>query len=210
MRRVLSCLLGTMLIVHPIYPRPVRSQEPSHPQAPGGVPPRPQETVEVMLHDGTAIELEVRSTISSETAKVGDVVDFQVLKPVVVDGTVVILRAAAARGYIAEAYKARSWGRPGKLEVRVKDVTCTDGNRAALRATRRAEGGGNTGKVTTAVVVTALVFFPVAPLWGFVKGKRVEIPGGTRFESYVQGDSVVRLVPEEGKESEASAPPAKP
>ncbi len=157
-----------------------------------------------------AVELELRKVVSSETARSGDIVDFLVLQPVLVDGNVVILQGASGRGYVAEARKARSWGRPGKLELHLKDVTCVDGNRAAIRATKRVEGRGNTGKVTTAVVISGVFFFPVAPLWGFVKGKRIEIPAGTRVEAFVQGDSKVNVVIEERETSEPPRPPTKP
>lgn len=206
MRRTLCYLLATLFLAHSMSPRYLRAQEPLQPSAPGD----PQATKKVLLPDGTEISLEMKGAISPEGARKGDVVDFRVLQPVVLDGSVVIAQDAAARGYVAEALKARSWGRPGKLEIHLKDVTCADGTRAPIRATKRVEGGGNTGKVTTAVVISGVFFFPVAPLWGFVKGKQIEIPAGTKFQAFVQGDSTVSVVPEGDKGNEPSASPTQP
>jgi hypothetical protein len=194
MRRATCCLLAALLITHSFWVRLARAQEPSRPARSAS-----STNKDILLRDGTAVELELRSAISSETAKKGDVVDFRVLRPVLIEGNVVIPEDAAARGYVAEALKRRSWGRPGKLEIRLKDVTCADGNRAAIRATKRAEGNGRTGKVTTAVVISGVFFFPVAPLWGFVKGTKIEVPAGTRFQAFVQGDSTVNVSIEAGE-----------
>lgn len=47
--------------------------------------------------------------------------------------------------------------------------------------------------MTTAVVATAIVFFPAAPLFSFIKGKNITIPKGTEIISYVTGQTPLEL-----------------
>ena len=42
--------------------------------------------------------------------------------------------------------------------------------------------------MTGAIVATAIVFFPAAPLFLFMKGKDITIPKGTEITAYVNGD----------------------
>jgi hypothetical protein len=57
-----------------------------------------------------------------------------------------------------------------------------------LRAVQDAKGGGHTGAMVGAMVATAIVFFPAAPLFLFMKGKDIAIPKGTEIRAYVNGD----------------------
>jgi len=42
--------------------------------------------------------------------------------------------------------------------------------------------------MTGAIVATAIVFFPAAPLFLFMKGKDITIPKGTEITAYINGD----------------------
>jgi hypothetical protein len=79
-------------------------------------------------------------------------------------------------------------GRTGKLDVALDHVRLVSGDNAALRAIQQKAGGSNAGKVTAAVVVTSLVFWPAAPLFLLAHGKDVTIPKGTEITAYVNGD----------------------
>ena len=63
-----------------------------------------------------------------------------------------------------------------------------DGEKVALRAVKEAKGGGHTGAMTGAIVGTAIVFFPAAPLFLFMHGKDITIPKGTEITAYINGD----------------------
>jgi hypothetical protein len=78
--------------------------------------------------------------------------------------------------------------RGGKLNVNIDDVRLSDGERAPLRAVKEAKGGGHTGAMTGAIVGTAIVFFPAAPLFLFMHGKDITIPKGTEITAYINGD----------------------
>ncbi len=57
---------------------------------------------------------------------------------------------------------------------------------------KKLAGDGKGGTVATGVIVTSLVFWPAAPLWGFKKGKDVSMPAGKRFEAFIHGDANVK------------------
>ncbi len=57
-----------------------------------------------------------------------------------------------------------------------------------LRAVQENKGGGHTGAMTGAMVATAIVFFPAAPLFLFIHGKDITIPAGTPVTAFVESD----------------------
>jgi hypothetical protein len=150
------------------------------------------EPVEVKVPDGTEIEVELKNNVSGQEVKVGDIVDLTVVRPVQVNGVTVIDKGASARARITTAKKAGHWGKAGKLEWTMQDVQAVDGNRLPARFTKRDTGDSKGGTVATATVVTAVLFFPAAPLWGFKKGKPAVVPAGTRYTVFASGDTGVR------------------
>ena len=148
--------------------------------------------VEVKVPDGTQLELELQSNISSKEAQEGDIINFTVVNDVVVNGAKIIERGAPAKARVAVAKKSGRWGRSGKLGWAMQDVLAADGSRIPLRMEKKIAGDSKGGTVTPGVIVTSLVFWPAAPLWGFKKGKDVSMPAGKRFEAFVHGDATVR------------------
>jgi hypothetical protein len=152
----------------------------------------PRALVEMKVPDGTQMELELQSNISSKEAQEGDIVNFTVVSPVVVNGVTVIERGAPAKARIAVAKKSGRWGKSGKLGWAMQDVMAVDGSRIPLRMDKKLSGDSKGGTVATGVILTSLVFWPAAPLWGFKKGKDVSIPAGKRLEAFIHGDSTVK------------------
>jgi hypothetical protein len=150
------------------------------------------ELVEVKVPDGTPLEIELMSNISSATAKEGDIVDFTIVNPVVVNGVTVVEKGAPAKARIAAVKKAGYWGKAGRIGWTMQDVLAADGNRIALRMEKKLTGDSKGGTVATATIVTAVVFWPAAPFWGFKKGKNAVFPAGKRFEAFVHGDVAVK------------------
>ena len=140
------------------------------------------------LLDGTAVKLRLAETISSSNAKVGQQVPFEVTEDVVVQGVTVLAKGAQALATVTDANAKKSMGRAGKLNVNVDSARLTDGEKVQLRAVQDNKGGGHVGAMTGAMVATAIVFFPAAPLFLFIHGKDVTIPKGTEVTAFVQGD----------------------
>jgi len=101
---------------------------------------------------------------------------------------VVLPKAATAIGTVTEAQPKRRMGRGGKLNVNISYARLAEQQKAALRATKDAQGGGHVGAMTGAMVATAIVFFPAAPLFLLMHGKDITIPQGTEITALVDGD----------------------
>lgn len=140
------------------------------------------------LMDGSAVRMRLAETISSADTKTGQQVPFEVTEEVIVQGVTVIAKGAPALATITEAQSKRNMGRGGKLNVNIDSVRLTDGEKAQLRAVKDSKAGGHVGAMTGAMVATAIVFFPAAPLFLFMKGKDITIPKGTEVVAFVQGD----------------------
>jgi hypothetical protein len=140
------------------------------------------------LDDGTPVKLRIARTVSSEDAKVGDTVDFEVLEDVKSHDVVLIPRGGIAWATVTEAVSKRRMGRAGKLNINIDNAKLVDGEKAPLRAVKEVKGGSHVGAMTGAIVATTIVFFPAAPLFLFMKGKDITIPKGTEITAYINGD----------------------
>lgn len=156
-------------------------QSASNVQAPS--PPRMKQTV---LEDGTPVRLRISQTVSSEDAHVGDRVEFEVLEEIKVQETVVIPKGSVAWGTVTEAKPKRRMARGGHLEIVMDSVRLADGEKAALRATKEAKGGGHTGAMVAGIVVTGLIVWPAAPFFLFMHGKEINHSQGNRSADVYQ------------------------
>ena len=144
-----------------------------------------------VLLDGTPVKLRLKRNLSSGTDRKGDLVDFEVVEEVLVDNVIVVSKGGTAMATITEAEPKRRMGRGGKLNVNIDSVRLKDNEKVVLRAVKDNSGGGHVGAMTGAMVATAIVFFPAAPLFLFMKGKDVNIPEGTEVTAYVEGNTVL-------------------
>lgn len=144
------------------------------------------------LEDGTPIRMRLSQTVSSADAHVGDEVSFETLDDVSVGSVIVIPKGSLAIGTVTAAEHKKSMGRAGKLTMNIDYVKLFNGDRAALRGVKDAKGGSHTGAMTGAMVATAIVFFPAAPLFLFIHGKDITIPKGTEATVFVNGNVLVK------------------
>jgi PEGA domain len=169
---------------------PSTAQQPAQP-APVQVPPTQTDFTSkkgFVLEDDTPVRLRLNRTISSADEHVGDTVDFETLDDITVNGTLAIPKGGLAFATVAEAQSKRRMARGGKLDINIDYVKLASGDRAALRAVKGGNGGGHTGLMVGGMVATAIVFFPAAPFFLFMKGKDITIPKGTEITAYVNGD----------------------
>jgi hypothetical protein len=115
-------------------------------------------------------------------------VDFEVLEDIKVKDVIVVPRGGLALGTVTDAQPKRRMARGGKLDVNIDDLRLSIGEKVPLRAVKEAKGGSHTGAMTGTMVATAIVFFPAASLFLFMKGKDITIPKGTEITAYVNGD----------------------
>jgi hypothetical protein len=151
--------------------------------------------VEVKIPDGTEIEIQLVNNLSGQEAKVGDIVDFTLVRAIQVNGVTVFERDASARARVTTAKKAGRWGKAGKLEWAMQDVQAVDGIRVPARFTKRELGDSKGGTVAVAAVATTILLGPLGLLWGLKKGKPAIIPAGNRYSIFIHGDAVAKGTP---------------
>lgn len=176
---VLACFLATSLVAQQTPATDTAAPQTASPSGP--VQPH-------TLLDGTPVKLRLTQSISSADAKVNQEIPFEVVEEVKVDDTVVLPKGATAIGVVTEADHKKTMGRAGKLNISISYARLSDNEKAALRATKDTKGGGHVGAMTGAIVATAIVFFPAAPLFLFIHGKDITIPSGTEITAFVEGD----------------------
>ena len=189
MRLVCSFALSTSLLFSNFADPPQVPQGSKDQQPPPKTEAAPlKQPLAFGLEDGTPIKLRLTRNLSSADATTGDRVDFEVLEDIKVKDVIVVPRGGLALATVTEAQHKRRMARGGKLDVNIDDVRLIDGEKAPLRAVKEAKGGGHTGAMTGAMIGTAIVFFPAAPLFLFMHGKDITIPKGTEITAYVNGD----------------------
>jgi hypothetical protein len=157
-------------------------------ETPGAAKPS-SPTMAFGLLDGTPIKVRITRTVSSKDAKTGDTVDFEVLEDVKVADVIVVPKGGIALGTVTNAKPSGRMGRGGKLDIVIDHVRLIDGEKVALRAVKESKGGSHTGVMTGAIVASAILFFPAAPLFLLMKGKNITVPKGTEITAYVNGDT---------------------
>jgi hypothetical protein len=150
---------------------------------------------QVVIPDGTRIRVRLAQNISSESAEVGQVVDFTVNQEVRIGDAVVVASGAPAQGSIIQAEGRRRLGRGGKLAFSVEKVQTVDGNWAPVRYTpQKAEGKGHIATTTVLTGAIAVAFLPAAPIGLLVKGKEATFIKGRTYEVFVDENTTVMPV----------------
>jgi hypothetical protein len=127
---------------------------------------------DLTLPNGTPIQVKLAKAISSATAKVGEVVEFEVSQEVLVDGIRVIPIGARASGTVTEAEPKKRMGHGGKLTLAISFVRLANNEKAAVRSFLETTGANSAAG-------------SVLPL---AHGKDVVFTEGTEFTAFVDGD----------------------
>src|SRR5260370_11246636 len=114
---------------------------------------------QVMIPDGTKVRVRLEENLSSETAELGQTLDFAVTQEVRVGDAVVIANGARATGSIVNVEQRRRTRRAGMFDFSIERVQLVDGNWLSVRYTpnkNHGKGSGATACVTTGIL--AVVF----------------------------------------------------
>jgi hypothetical protein len=145
---------------------------------------------QTMVPDGAKIRVRLETNLSSETAELGQTVDFVVTQELRVGDAVVVANGARATGSIVQVEPRRRMGRSGKLDFSIDRVQLVDGGWLSVRYTpQKNQGKGNgaaTGVLTAGLVV---VFWPAAPLGLLIKGHEATVIKGRTYDVF-SDDSV--------------------
>jgi hypothetical protein len=145
------------------YDNPARMAAASRPAGPAE---------EIILANQRAVHLKLGRELSSETAKVGQEVNFEVAEPVIVNGRTVIDKGAPAAGTVTAAEPKGRLGKAGKLNVNVSSVQLANGEKLPLRSF-----GINTSNETKSGLSLPKL-----------RGKEITFPQGAEMTAYVDGD----------------------
>ena len=141
-----------------------------------------------VLEDGTPIKLVLSQNLSSATAHTGDLVAFETVEDVKVQGVLVIPRGSNAWATITDAQHKRRLGRAGRLDLNIDKVRLADGEKVLLRAVEGGSGGGHQGAMIGAMVATSIFTLGGSALFLLMHGKDMKIPEGTQVTAFIQGD----------------------
>jgi hypothetical protein len=135
----------------------------------------------VTLQEATVIPIELKETCSSETAKQGDRVIFEVIPDIKVEGVLVIREGTPVTGSVVKAEPAKWLGRAGELIINVEYTRAVDDQKIPLRVSLTEEGKDS---IAASVVLTILC----CPLFLLMEGKKAECLKGSNYTVYVAAD----------------------
>lgn len=155
-----------------------------HGQAPLGAANQPAVPVALALHDGTPIRLRLTRDLAFANSKPGELVDFEILDDLRIDGVLVMAQGARATAVITQAEPKTHRVKGGKLGVSLDSLPLLDGGKVAIRAAKERQPADSTG----AALPAAAMLKPAPPSLLFAFGKDETFPEGTAVASYVDGE----------------------
>ncbi len=158
----------------------------------------------VMVADGTALHVRLKEELSSQKVHRGDLVEFEVAEPLLVNGATVVEKGAIATARIADGKSAGHFSRNGRLAWAMDSVPAVGGVHLPLRFIKEVPQGGAGAKTPSkaakaaeaAALSPVLLYYSPAivvaiPFAAAKKGKPEIIPAGERYLVFVNGEVVL-------------------
>lgn len=150
------------------------------------------ESAPVRLPAGNRLDLVLKTKVSSEKSKVGDVVEFEVVRPLKAEGLVAIAQDTIATAKVVIAEPRHRKGVGGKLAIAFDSVQLVNGDRVTLSGEEQRIGVNKREEINGAMGEWTLRTFgfgaPMAPLFLLWKGGRAMVEPGTRLSAYTGSD----------------------
>ena len=175
MRCLLRVLLPGLVVACAFSSRGQQSSLTS-PDAP--LPP----ALQTVLPADTYVHLLIVKTISSKNAKVGEVVELEVMRDVKVGDLVVIPQHTPAFAAVALAQPSRRLSRAGSIALELKSVKAITGDAVPIRATKTFKG--EIVKDKDILDSGYLLFLPVI----LSRGEQATVRRGTVIDAFVEHD----------------------
>jgi hypothetical protein len=164
----------------------------------------------------TPVEIELLHRLSSETMKNGQVVDFRIVTPVVIDDVTVIDAGTAVPGEVRAVTTSGAWHKDGAMELMLKPLRLGAGTLVQLEFAQPKLLSTHVSKTATTIGIIAmapvlLYYFPAVPIAAISAsrhGKPYEIRAGERYRVYVASCVHEVAAPAESTRPIATAPPA--
>lgn len=152
--------------------------------------PAPQ-SENVLVPAGAEVTISSKTDISSNTVFTGDRLTFEVARDVIVNGRAVIAKGAPVEAVVTLAARSRSFGRRGKLSIRVETLTAVDGQKIKLKGALNERGDGRTGKAAILTIFGGAV--GGAMLGGELKGSNARIKAGAEIKIVTAEEKAVSV-----------------
>ncbi len=151
----------------------------------------------VLIPKGTLIKVRLLTQINSSTVKVGQVINCEVVDPIIIDNNLVIPADSKGFAFIEEVHPPGRFGINGKIKMSSFQLRSVDGTFISIGVSERIPSFNETQAITLGL--TALGFATLGPagiLTGaFVKGKDLILPIGSEFYVEVFADQEINGIP---------------
>ncbi len=135
--------------------------------------------------------LRLAENVSSAHARVGDNLDFVVVRDVNLDGFAVIPAGTMARGSITGVKGKRLLGIGGNVALKLDSVKLANGDRVNLRARMDVKGRSRTKLMAAAMVATSLIFLPAHAVFLLTRGHDSTVVKSTEITAQIEGATPV-------------------
>ena len=139
------------------------------------------------IPDGTPIQLQLSESVSSAHARVGDLLDFVVVRDVSVEGFTVVRAGTVASGSVTGVKHKRFLGMGGKVALKLDSVELVNGDRVGLRSRMEVKGRSRTKLTAVAMIATGLAFLPAAPAFLLIRGHDSTVMKSTEITAQIDG-----------------------
>lgn len=143
---------------------------------------------EIKISERTVVPVKLIQHLKGDAITVGQSVDFEVSRDIIIDNFIVIKRGAPAYGNVTGAEKAGYVSKGGKIGLSIDYCKAIDGKKVYLKSILQKEGESHVGGNIAASII-------VCPLFLLAKGEQAELPVGMEFRSYVENDVYVEVDP---------------
>ena len=139
------------------------------------------------IPDGTPIKLRLAESVSSAHARVGDNLNFVVVRDVNVAGFTVIPAGTIAHGSVTGVKGRRLLGIGGKVALKLDSVKLINGDQVGLRARMNVKGRSRTGLMAAGMIATGFIFLPAAPVFLLTRGHDSTVVKSTEITAQIDG-----------------------
>lgn len=148
------------------------------------------QTQSITIPAKTTVIFKLNTEVSTKVSKTGDIIQFTLLRDIVIDNKVVVLKDAPVFGEVIHAQQSGIGGKAGELLLAVRYVE-SNNQKIPLRSLKPYWGEN---KANEAAMMSAIPLVGVFAV--FMKGKEVVIPAGTEGQALVSADTTFNLTSE--------------
>jgi len=142
---------------------------------------------ELIIPDRSPIKLRLAESVSSAHARIGDRLNFVVVRDVSIGGFTVIPAGTMARGSVTGVKGRRFLGIGGKVSLKLDSLELVNGDRVGLRAHMEVKGRSRTKLMAAAMIATSLVFLPATPIFLLTRGHDSTVVKSTEITAQIDG-----------------------